>query len=110
MGTRHTPHLDNAARTDSCSALEFDCADRLAPTLSHSLPAPPPRSAQLLQLPDRQRKSRTSGRRAIQVSDYSVRLELPIDVPITAHELRALEILLGQDLILALATGEQKVA
>jgi hypothetical protein len=39
-----------------------------------------------------------------------VTLDLPLDVPITADELRALEILLGQDLMRALATSEQKVA
>jgi hypothetical protein len=37
-------------------------------------------------------------------------LDLPLDVPITADELRALEILLGPDLMGALATSKRKAA
>jgi hypothetical protein len=109
MGTGHKPHLENVARTESCSALDFDCADKLAPTPSRALRGPPPRVAQSYRSPDR-RPSRTPGRRAPQISEYLVTLDLPLDVPITADELRALEILLGQDLMRALATSEQKVA
>lgn len=109
MGTSHKPHLDNVGRTESCSALELECADKLAPTPSHSLRAPPLRVTQSHGPPDR-RRSRTPGRRAPQISDYLIRLDLPLDVPITADELRALEILLGQDLIGALATSKRKAA
>jgi len=100
------PHRVIVARTENCSAPELAAADS-APHMRRR--APPLRETQSLLSPHSQ-GSRTSGRPTPVLSKYAVACNLPLHLPVTSDELRALEILLGNDLVKTLTASDRKVA
>lgn len=58
--------------------------------------------------PPRRRVHRTAGGTTLHPSDYSVAIDIPLSIPITELELRAVEILLGNDIKELLAMPPDK--
>ncbi|MBV9752436.1 MAG: hypothetical protein JO188_07955 [Hyphomicrobiales bacterium] len=100
------PHRVGIARTDNCSAPEINAADRAPRTRRSLLPLRKTHSLS----PLHSQGSRTAGRSAPELSKYAVACDLPLHVPVTSDELRALEILLGHDLVKTLTASDRKVA